>query len=162
MSAPLSPSARKVQDLLDSVGLGLTVVEHEGSTRTSEDAAAAIGCAVAEIAKSLIFRARTSGAPVLVVASGTNRVDEKKVAALIGEKVERAAPDFVRDKSGYAIGGVPPIGHAEPPLVLIDGDLLAFPAIWAAAGTPNAVFRLTPDQLVSLTGGRVADVKKAG
>lgn len=162
MSAPLSPSARKVQDLLDSVGLGLTVVEHEGSTRTSEDAAAAIGCAVAEIAKSLIFRARTSGAPVLVVASGTNRVDEKKVAALIGEKVERATPDFVRDKSGYAIGGVPPIGHAEPPLVLIDDDLLTFPAIWAAAGTPNAVFRLTPDQLVSLTGGRVADVKKAG
>lgn len=160
MSAPLSPSARKVQDLLDSVGLGLTVVEHAGSTRTSEDAAAAIGCAVAEIAKSLIFRARTSGAPVLVVASGTNRVDEKKVAALIGEKVERATPDFVRDKSGYAIGGVPPIGHAEPPLVLIDGDLLTFPAIWAAAGTPNAVFRLTPDQLVSLTGGRVADVKK--
>ncbi|MCW2247221.1 prolyl-tRNA editing enzyme YbaK/EbsC (Cys-tRNA(Pro) deacylase) [Azospirillum fermentarium] len=160
MSAPLSPSARKVQELLDAVGLGLAVVEHEGSTRTSEDAAAAIGCAVAEIAKSLIFRARTSGVPVLVVASGTNRVDEKKVAALIGEKVERATPDFVRDKSGYAIGGVPPIGHAEPPLVLIDDDLLTFSAIWAAAGTPNAVFRLTPDQLVSLTGGRVADVKK--
>ncbi len=160
MSGTLSPSARKVQALLDAVGLGLTVVEHAGSTRTSEDAAAAIGCAVAEIAKSLIFRARTSGVPVLVVASGTNRVDEKKVAALIGEKVERATPDFVREKSGYAIGGVPPLGHAEPPLVLIDEDLLGFETIWAAAGTPNAVFRLTPDQLVSLTGGRVADVRK--
>lgn len=160
MSDTLSPSARKVQALLDAVGLGLTVVEHAGSTRTSEDAAAAIGCAVAEIAKSLIFRARTSGVPVLVVASGTNRVDEKKVAALIGEKVERATPDFVREKSGYAIGGVPPLGHAEPPLVLIDEDLLGFETIWAAAGTPNAVFRLTPDQLVSLTGGRVADVRK--
>lgn len=160
MSGPLSPSARKVQALLDAVGLGLTVVEHAGSTRTSEDAAAAIGCAVAEIAKSLIFRARTSGVPVLVVASGTNRVDEKKIAALIGEKVERATPDFVREKSGYAIGGVPPLGHAEPPLVLIDEDLLGFETIWAAAGTPNAVFRLTPDQLVSLTGGRVADVRK--
>lgn len=160
MSDTLSPSARKVQALLDAVGLGLTVVEHAGSTRTSEEAAAAIGCAVAEIAKSLIFRARTSGTPVLVVASGTNRVDEKKIAALIGEKVERATPDFVREKSGYAIGGVPPLGHAEPPLVLIDEDLLGFESLWAAAGTPNAVFRLTPDQLVSLTGGRVADVRK--
>lgn len=158
--AELSPSARKVQAFLDTVGLGLRVVEHDGSTRTSDEAAAAIGCAVAEIAKSLIFRARTSGAPILVMASGVNRVDERKLAALIGEKVERATPDFVRDKTGFAIGGVPPVGHAESPLVLIDEDLLTFSSLWAAAGTPNAVFRLTPAQLVSLTGGRVADVKK--
>ncbi len=156
----LSPSARRVQDALDAVGLGHRVVEHEASTRTSEEAAAAIGCTVAQIAKSLVFRARQSGRPVLVVASGANRVDERKVAALIGERIERATPDFVREKTGFAIGGVPPLGHAEPPLALIDADLAALPDLWAAAGTPNAVFRLTPDQLVSMTGGRLADVRK--
>ncbi|HEY0833080.1 MAG TPA: YbaK/EbsC family protein [Azospirillum sp.] len=158
----LSPSAQRVQEVLDAIGLGHVVVERESSTRTSEDAAAAIGCTVAQIAKSLIFRAKQSGRPVLVVASGANRVDEKAVGALIGEKIERADADFVRDRTGYAIGGVPPIGHAEPPLVLIDEDLLALDTIWAAAGTPNAVFRLTPDQLVGMTGGQVAAVRKAG
>ncbi|WP_448207354.1 YbaK/EbsC family protein [Azospirillum sp. sgz302134] len=160
MTTTLSPSARRVQDLLDSIGLGHTVVEHEGSTRTSEDAANAVGCAVAEIAKSLIFRAKESGHPVLVVASGANRVDEKAVGRLIGEKIERADPDFVRENTGFAIGGVPPLGHAVAPLVLIDADLMAFETIWAAAGTPNAVFRLTPAQLVSMTGGRVEAVRK--
>ncbi len=158
--ADLSPSARRVQALLDGLGHGHSVVEHEGSTRTSEDAANAIGCAVAQIAKSLIFRAKDSGRPVLVVASGANRVDEKAVGRLIGEKIERADPDFVRENTGFAIGGVPPIGHAVPPLVLIDADLLALDAIWAAAGTPNAVFRLTPAQLVAITGGRVETVRK--
>ncbi|HYG84957.1 MAG TPA: YbaK/EbsC family protein [Azospirillum sp.] len=158
--AALSPSAARVQQMLDAVGLGHTVVEHEDSTRTSEDAANAIGCSVAQIAKSLIFRARTSGTPVLIIASGANRVDEKAVATLIGEKIERADADFVRENTGFAIGGVPPIGHAVPPLVLIDEDLMALGTIWAAAGTPNAVFRLTPDQLVSMTGGRIAAVKK--
>lgn len=158
----LSPSARRVQELLDAAGLGHRVVEHDGSTRTSEDAAAAIGCTVAQIAKSLIFRARDTGRPVLVVASGVNRVDDKAVGRLVGEKIERADPDFVREATGYAIGGVAPIGHSVPPLVLIDRDLMAFSEIWAAAGTPNAVFRLTPADLVSLTGGRVEDVRKAG
>ena len=158
----LSPSARRVQETLDAIGLGHRVVEHEATTRTSEDAARAIGCTVAQIAKSLIFRARETGRPVLVIASGVNRVDEKKVATLIGEKIERADPDFVRSRTGYAIGGVPPVGHAESPLVLIDEDLLTFDEIWAAAGTPNAVFRLTPDQLVSVTGGRTAAVRKTG
>ncbi|PWC83807.1 prolyl-tRNA synthetase [Azospirillum sp. TSH100] len=156
----LSPSAARVQALLDDIGLGHRVVEHEGSTRTSEDAATAIGCDVAQIAKSLIFRTRESGRPVLVVASGANRVDEKAVGRLIGEKIERADPEFVRDATGFAIGGVPPIGHAVPPLVLIDDDLLRLETIWAAAGTPNAVFRLTPADLVSMTGGRVETVRK--
>ncbi|KAA0683449.1 YbaK/EbsC family protein [Roseomonas genomospecies 6] len=156
----LSPSAQRVQELLDGFGHGHAVVEHEGSTRTSEDAANAIGCTVAQIAKSLIFRAKDSGRPVLVVASGANRVDEKAVGRLIGEKIERADPDFVRENTGFAIGGVPPIGYAVPPLVLIDADLLALDAIWAAAGTPNAVFRLTPAQLVSMTGGRVETIRK--
>ncbi|MGQ9371428.1 YbaK/EbsC family protein [Azospirillum sp. A39] len=157
----LSPSARRVQDVLDAIALGHRVVEHERSTRTSQEAADAVGCTVGQIAKSLIFRARASGRPVLVIASGANRVDEKAVAALVGEKIERADPEFVRAKTGFAIGGVPPVGHAEAPLVVIDEDLLAFDTIWAAAGTPNAVFRLSPDQLVSMTGGRSAAVKKA-
>lgn len=156
----LSPSAARVQALLDAIGLGSSVVEHVASTRTSDEAAAAVGCTVAQIAKSLIFRAKPSGTPVLVIASGANRVNEKAVGALIGEKIERADPDFVRESTGFAIGGVPPIGHAVPPLVLIDDDLMGLGDIWAAAGTPNAVFRLTPDQLVSMTGGRVASVKK--
>lgn len=159
MSA-LSASAARVQAVLDGIGLGHTVIEHEQSTRTSQEAADAVGCTVGQIAKSLIFRTRQTGRPVLVVASGANRVDEKAVAALIGEKIERADPDFVREKTGFVIGGVPPLGHAEPPLVLIDEDLATFTDIWAAAGTPNAVFRLTPDQLVAITGGRVAAVRK--
>ena len=156
----LSPSARRVQDVLDALGLGHRVVEHEGSTRTAQEAADAIGCTVAQIAKSLIFRARDSGRPVLVVASGANRVDEKAIARLIGEPIERADPDFVRTNTGYAIGGVPPLGHAVPPLTLIDADLLALETVWAAAGTPNAVFALTPAQLVAMTGGRVEVVRK--
>ena len=97
---------------------------------------------------------------VLVVACGSNRVDEAKVAALLGEKIQRADADFVREKTGFAIGGVPPVGHAEAPLVLIDEDILGFDAIWAAAGTPNAVFRLTPAELVELTKGRVAAIAR--
>jgi prolyl-tRNA editing enzyme YbaK/EbsC (Cys-tRNA(Pro) deacylase) len=156
MKPATAPSALKVQAAL---GDGFQVVEFDASTRTSEDAAAAIGCTVAEIAKSLVFKA-ASGRPVLVIASGTNRVDEKKVRALLGEKIARADADFVREATGYAIGGVPPLAHATAPVVLIDGDLEAFATIWAAAGTPNAVFRLTPADLVRLTGGQVADVAK--
>jgi len=156
MKPATAPSALKVQAAL---GPGFQVVEFEASTRTSEDAAAAVGCTVAEIAKSLVFRS-ASGRPVLVIASGANRVDEKKVRALLGEKIERADADFVRTMTGYAIGGVPPIGHAVAPVVLIDDDLQRFPAVWAAAGTPNAVFKVAPADLVRLTEGRLADVAK--
>jgi len=149
------PSALKIQSLL---GPRFQVLEFDAGTRTAADAAAAIGCEIAEIAKSLLFRAKVSGRPVLVVASGVNRVDEKAVAALIGETIGRADADFVREATGFAIGGVPPLGHVIAPLALIDEDLLRFSAIWAAAGTPNAVFRLTPAELVELTGGRVARV----
>jgi prolyl-tRNA editing enzyme YbaK/EbsC (Cys-tRNA(Pro) deacylase) len=156
MKPASAPSALRVQAVL---GERFAVFEFDAGTRTAADAAAAVGCAVAEIAKSLLFRGKESGRPVLVVASGTNRVDEKKVAAAIGEKIGRADADFVREKTGFAIGGVPPIGHVVAPLTLIDEDLLALPTIWAAAGTPNAVFKLTPGELVELTGGRVAEVK---
>ena len=155
MRAATAPSALRVQAVL---GGRFTVLEFDAGTRTAADAAAAIGCTVAEIAKSLLFKA-ASGRPVLVVASGVNRVDEKKVAALLGEKISRADADFVREKTGFAIGGVPPVGHVEALVALIDADLLQFETIWAAAGTPNAVFKLTPGELVELTGGRVAEVR---
>jgi prolyl-tRNA editing enzyme YbaK/EbsC (Cys-tRNA(Pro) deacylase) len=155
MKPASAASALKVQAVL---GPDYQVLEFDAGTRTAADAAAAIGCTVAEIAKSLVFRAKQSGRSVLVVASGVNRVDEKKVAAVIGEKIGRADADFVREQTGFAIGGVPPVGHATAPLALIDSDLMQYETIWAAAGTPNAVFALTPGQLVALTGGRMAEV----
>jgi prolyl-tRNA editing enzyme YbaK/EbsC (Cys-tRNA(Pro) deacylase) len=161
MTAPLKDSARRVQEALATRGVAFSVREFPQSTRSSAEAAAAIGCEVAQIAKSLVFRARASGRPVLVIASGANRVDETAVAALLGEKIGRADADFVRAATGFAIGGVPPLGHDTPPVTLIDRDLLSLDEIWAAAGTPNAVFRVTPQDLVAATGGRVADIKQA-
>jgi prolyl-tRNA editing enzyme YbaK/EbsC (Cys-tRNA(Pro) deacylase) len=157
MKAASAPAALRVQAAL---GARFAVLELEASTRTATEAAAAIGCTVPQIAKSLIFRGEASGRSVLVIASGAIRVDEKRVAGLISEPITRADPDFVRAATGFAIGGVPPVAHATPPVVLIDEPLNAFDVIWAAAGTPNAVFRLTPDDLVALTGGRVVTVAK--
>ncbi len=156
MTSATSPSALRVQAAL---GDGFRVLEFPASTRTAAEAAEAIGCTVGQIAKSILFRAE-SGRPVLVVACGTNRVDERKVAALLGEKIGRADAEFVRAATGYAIGGVPPVGHTTPPIVLLDRDLEAFETIWAAAGTPNAVFRLTPAELARLTGTGFSDVAK--
>jgi len=161
MPTQLEPSAQKVQDVLHSRGFANEVVQLADSARTSAEAAAAVGCDVAQIAKSLVFRAKESGRAVLVVASGTNRVDEKKVAALLGEPIGRADPDFVRAETGYAIGGIPPIGHARPIVTFVDEELLKLEKIWAAAGHPHAVFPLTPAELVEMTGGRVASVAKA-
>ncbi len=154
----LHPSARKVQEVLARLGRAFSVVEFDASTRTSADAAAAIGCTVAQIAKSLVFRAKPSGRPVLVIASGANRVNEKKIAAELGEKLGKADADYVRAQTGFAIGGVPPVGHATEPATFIDRDLLQFAEIWAAAGTANAVFRLAPADLVEITGGKVVDL----
>ncbi|NNG04872.1 MAG: YbaK/EbsC family protein [Inquilinus sp.] len=139
------------------------IVTFDESTRTAADAAAAIGCTVAQIAKSLVFRTAESGRPVLVVASGANRVDEAKLQRVLAprlghEKIARADAGFVREKTGYAIGGVAPIGHAVPPTVVIDAELFIHATIWAAAGAPNAVFELTPDALERLTGGILADI----
>jgi prolyl-tRNA editing enzyme YbaK/EbsC (Cys-tRNA(Pro) deacylase) len=156
MQPATAPSALRVQDVL---GAGFRVLEFDASTRTAAEAATAIGCTVAQIAKSILFRA-ADGRAVLVVASGSNRVDERKVAALLGEAIGRADADFVRAATGFAIGGVPPVGHAGPVAVLLDRDLLAFETIWAAAGTPNAVFRLTPAELAGLTGAGFADVAR--
>ncbi|AOY01639.1 YbaK/EbsC family protein [Jeongeupia sp. USM3] len=155
-----SESQQRVAAALDAAGIETRIVEFDASTRTSADAAAAIGCSVAQIAKSVILRAKASERHVLVVTSGANRVDEKAVAALVGEKIGRADADFVRARTGFVIGGVAPIAHAEAPITLIDEDLLGHEELWAAAGTPNSVFALAPDHLVALTGGRVAKVKE--
>ncbi len=153
------PSVRRVQEALAKAGGGHTVVALEQSARTSAQAASAVGCKVDQIAKSLVFRGERSQRAVLVIASGANRVDESKVAALIDEPVGRADADFVRQRTGFAIGGVAPVAHAEPLTILIDEELVRWPEIWAAAGHPHTVFKLTPADLVRLTGGRVASVK---
>lgn len=159
MTITLSPSAQKVQDALAARGLSLAVVELPQSTRTAAEAAQAVGCTVGQIVKSIIFRAAETNRPVLVLTSGANRVSEKAVAALLGEPLAKADPEFVRLRTGFAIGGVPPVGHAEQPVTFIDEDLLTYAEIWAAAGTPNAVFRLAPQDLLALTEGKVARVK---
>jgi prolyl-tRNA editing enzyme YbaK/EbsC (Cys-tRNA(Pro) deacylase) len=158
---PLPPAARRVQDALARLGHKGRVRVMPASTRTSAEAAQAAGCSVAQIAKSIVFRAKPSGRAVLVIASGINRVDEKKVAALIGEGIGKADAEFVRASTGFVIGGVPPVGHDSKPIVLIDRDLMMHEGIWAAAGTPQAIFPLTPQDLVALTGGKVADIRSA-
>lgn len=152
-------SAERVRAALVRLGHETEVRTFGESTRTSADAAAAIGCAVGQIAKSLVFRAVASNRPVLVIASGANRVDEKLLAAAVGDRVAKADATFVRDRTGFAIGGVAPIGHSEPPITFIDQDLRQYGVIWAAAGTPNSVFRLAPDELVAMTGGQVIALK---
>jgi prolyl-tRNA editing enzyme YbaK/EbsC (Cys-tRNA(Pro) deacylase) len=155
MKPATAKSALRVQAAL---GTGFEVLEFDASTRTAVDAAAAIGCTVPQIAKSLLFAAAGSGRPVLVIASGAIRVDEAKVSGILGEKIRRPDADFVREKTGFAIGGVPPIAHRVQPVVLIDETLFQYESIWAAAGTPNAVFQLRPDDLVRLSGGIIVDV----
>ncbi len=154
------PTALRTAQLLRDAGIGVTVVEFEQPTRTSAEAAAAIGCSVAEIAKSVVFRGRDSGLAIVVVASGENRVDEPRVAAAVGEPLARADADFVRSATGYAIGGVAPIGHSGPVKLVLDEDLRRFETVWAAAGTPFSVFPLTPAQLRELTGAEWSAVKQ--
>lgn len=159
MPKPLNSSAQKVQDALRNLGYTNTVIEMPGTTRTSAEAAQTVGCEVVQIAKSLIFKTKRTGRPVLVIASGINRVDTKKMRAALGEKLSKPDADFVRQHTGFVIGGVPPVGHAGKLETFIDEDLLNFDTIWAAAGTPFAVFQLTPDELVAMTGGQVMAVK---
>src|SRR4029079_18643970 len=152
--------AERFKAALAGGGWSHDIVILPDSTRTAKEAAVAVGCDVAQIVKSLVFRATTSGRPVLVIACGANRVDEAAVGTLIGEPIGKAGADFARTNTGFAIGGVAPIGHAVTPVTLVDEDLLAFESIWAAAGTPNAVFCLTPEDLLPMTGGQRAAVKQ--
>ncbi len=151
----LKPSAQRVQDALRERGFDNRVVEFSQSTRTSADAAAAVGCTVGQIAKSLVFQGGASGRAILIIASGANRVNEAAMVERIGEPLRRPDAEFVRDQTGFAIGGVPPLGHASSLTTYIDADLLKYEQIWAAAGHPNAVFPLTPAELLEMTGGQV-------
>jgi len=155
----LSPSAKKVQEALTKSGFKCRVIEFVESTRTAQEAAERVGCTLGQIVKSLIFKGLESGKPVLVLTSGSNRVDEKRISLYAGEPIGRADADFVRAVTGFAIGGVPPLAHLQKMETYLDEDLLQYDTIWAAAGTPNAVFELTPGDLQIMTGGKVVQVK---
>jgi prolyl-tRNA editing enzyme YbaK/EbsC (Cys-tRNA(Pro) deacylase) len=156
MTAPAKPlpaSALRVQQALDAAAVGAKVIELEVAARTSQQAADALGIAVGQIAKSLIFRAVPSGRAVLVIAAGDRRVEEGRIAMLLGEAIERASPQFVREHSGFAIGGVAPFAHALPMTTFIDVSLRRFDVVWAAGGTPHCVFPISPADLVRISGG---------
>jgi prolyl-tRNA editing enzyme YbaK/EbsC (Cys-tRNA(Pro) deacylase) len=154
----LSASAGKVQEAARAAGLAVTVIERAESTRTAEEAAAACGCAVAQIIKSLVFRGAETAKPYLMLVSGSNRLNEKGVAGVLGESLTRPDAAYVREVTGYAIGGIPPLGHATRMQVFIDKDLLAFDVVWAAAGTPRAVFAVSPGALADAIGARIITV----
>jgi len=159
MGTELSASAQKVQEALTALGLPCQVVELPASTRTAQEAAQAIGCTVAQIVKSLIFRGTRTGKPFLVLASGVNRVNEKRLSEMTGEPIGKADADFVRQHTGFAIGGIPPVGHPTPIETYIDADLLQYQEIWAAAGTPRAVFRLIPQDLQKMNHGSIVSIQ---
>jgi Cys-tRNA(Pro) deacylase len=148
-------SVKKVQQTLKSLGFSDEIVIFPDSTRTAIEAAQAVGCSVGQIVKSLVFKGAQSHKPVLALVSGANRVNEKRLASLVGETIEKADADFVRQHTGFAVGGVPPVGHVASLATFIDRDLLQYDEIWAAAGSPHAVFRLTPGDLQNMTGGEV-------
>ncbi|WP_421695872.1 YbaK/EbsC family protein [Aestuariivirga sp.] len=156
MRASSHPNALRVQEAL---GPSFIVVEFAESTHTAQEAADAIGCSLAQIAKSILFRSQT-GKAVLVIASGVSKVDEKKIRTLLGEKIERASPEFVKEATGFEVGGVPPVAHVSSCVVFLDENLKAYPTLWAAGGTPNAVFEIGFGQLAEMSGAIVADVKR--
>ena len=152
-------SAIKVQESLKNYGIEATVLEMPSSTRTANDAANSIGCSVEQIVKSLIFKIKNTNQSVLVLASGPNRVNEKVIAKKIGEKITKADATFVRDITGYAIGGIPPVGHKQNiDMIFIDDSLLGLDSLWAAAGTPNSVFNIKPTDLVDITSGTIINI----
>jgi prolyl-tRNA editing enzyme YbaK/EbsC (Cys-tRNA(Pro) deacylase) len=158
MQTELSTSAQKVQRALQGFDLSLQVVELPASPPTAVAAARAIGCEIGQIVKSLVFRTTATGKPVLVLASGVNRVSEVRLGPVFGESLKMADAEFVRQYTGFAIGGVPPVGFSQPIETIIDQDLLQYAEIWAAAGTPHAVFCLSPTSLTQITNGRVMQI----
>jgi prolyl-tRNA editing enzyme YbaK/EbsC (Cys-tRNA(Pro) deacylase) len=159
MSKEPGSSVKKVQQTLKSLGFSDEIVVFPDSTRTAIEAAQAVGCSVGQIVKSLVFRGAQSHKPVLALVSGANRVNEKRLGLLFGEEIEKADADFVRQHTGFAVGGVPPVGHVEHLVTFIDRDLLQYDEIWAAAGSPHTVFRLTPGDLQSMTRGEVVTLQ---
>lgn len=158
MSTPLSPAAQKVQDALTAQGFPGQVQESAEPARTAAEAAKLVGCDVGQIAKSLVFKTAQSGRPVLVIASGANQVNEFRIGMYLKEAVEKAPAAFVHKTTGFMVGGIPPVGHATSLETFIDQDLMQYPEIWAAGGTPHALFRLAPADLQKMTGGRVVKV----
>ncbi len=158
MAEDLNDGVARVRLALEQGGFPVRIVELQASARSAVEAAAAVGCEVAQIAKSIVFRGESTGEPVLVVTSGANRVHEPTLASLLGEAPGKADANYVRSQTGFVIGGVAPLAHARPLRVLIDRDLLAFDAVWAAAGHPRVVFRLDPRDLPRMTGGGFAAV----
>ena len=154
----LSSSAKKVQDILIAFNKNYKVIELPDSTRTAKDAAMAIGCDVAQIVKSIVFMSSETKRAVLVIASGINRINEAKISSRIEKSIVKADGDFVRNATGYAIGGVPPVGQPSSVIIFIDEDLMQYKKVWAAAGTPHAVFELDPSDLPGLTSGVVIDI----
>lgn len=161
MSSTIRDSAMRVQEFLTAKGFSFEVKELADSTRTAREAADSVGCKVAQIAKSLVFKDKRTGDPVLVIASGANRVDLKKIKAATGLNLGRADGNYVKEKVGFAIGGVPPAGHIRALTTFLDPDLRSHDTIWAAAGTPFALFQLSPDDLVPLTDGQWVDLAQS-
>jgi prolyl-tRNA editing enzyme YbaK/EbsC (Cys-tRNA(Pro) deacylase) len=148
-----SPSVERVRAALVRAGLAGDIVELPGAARTAKAAAEFLGCEIGQIANSLVFRGEASGEALLVMSSGAKRVDTARLAAIVGEPVGKADAQFVRDRTGFAIGGVPPVGHANPVRAFVERSLAAHREIWAAAGHPHTVFRLSYDALVRITSG---------
>ena len=159
MKDDLSASAKKVQQALVALGMDCTVVELPDSTRTAKEAAQAVGCEVGQIVKSIVMISKITRRPVMVVASGSNRINENTLGQILEEPVEKAEAEFVRVQTGYAIGGVPPVGLSGQVITFIDEDLLKYKTVWAAAGTPHAVFEFNPQDLPRMTGGKVISIK---
>lgn len=157
MSGSATGSVERVRAALLAAGHPDTITEFPAGTRTAADAAAAVGCDVAQIAKSIVFRADRRA--VVVVTSGANRVDQARAEMALGVKLGRADADWVREATGFAVGGVAPVGHISAPLLLLDADLMALDPVWAAAGSPKHVFRTTPSELLRMTGATVAAVR---
>ncbi|HSX03583.1 MAG TPA: YbaK/EbsC family protein [Rhabdochlamydiaceae bacterium] len=160
MTENLRDSAQRVQNILREYHLETKVIEFKELTRTAQEAASAIGCDVGQIAKTLIFRGKISKKPICVIASGKNRVDEKKVTAYLEEEIEKPDADYVLTHTSFSIGGIPPVGFAFELKPIIDEDLMSYKEIWAAAGTPYAVFQITPEDLLKITSGKVLNIRK--
>lgn len=158
ISKTLSKNAQTIQDILAQQGINFRVLEFPESTRTAQEAATAIGCTIAQIIKSLIFKTKETNKPILVLASGANRVNEKIIESHVGQSITKADADFTREVTGFAIGGIPPVGHTQQIETFLDQDLLQFEELWAAAGTPHAVFNLKPSDLQRLTKGKVISI----
>ncbi len=153
----MSKSLKRVEAALAEAGLATDIREMQASTRTAADAAAAVGCGVDQIVKSIIFRGEATGHVVLFLTAGGNRVDDAKASAVAGQPLGKADADLIRAETGFAIGGVSPIGHLTPVTAYLDPKVMSFDKVYAAAGTPRHLFAITPDDLLNLTGAKVAD-----